>query len=745
MRLRYQLLLAGAVTLVLPLVAYRAVQQMDVALSETRSFELLQKSESSRTLLVHSGLLEELDTAVTHNSTRSLPTDLYAERIRHRTILDGYDDDWINNRLASRSFRYGDNKSTDMHSIGQRLASVKLRLAVDTRNLYLFFEVADDNVVYHDPTTGKLAAGDHVAVYVENRTGGLDTAVFRAVAPGPLFAHRYGRRVDGRRPIVRLHNHRGFWTSVNNGYQLELSIPAPPAGSKIGFAVIDNDNARAQSQDAWIGTIDPAAVALNDAGISGSAAVESMGRMVYPSRAIERLLEDVVPAGSRARLYDTEGWLRADVNQLYRKPVNPALLDPARTHLLNALLYRFFEWIITTQHRLQGVDFPLVNKFELNVEKLEQSVVAAKSHGTGQVTGFAGWNTADTQSVRRYVNLDRDQVMGRMTSVELSGGERFYLLFETNEATANAFTSSAMVRLFSQVTLVSLLVTGCLLLFATWLSWRIRQLTRQARAAVSGEGKHVQRIRASTAHDEIGELSRSFARLVERSAGYTQYLENLASRLSHELRTPLSVVKTSLENIDHNQVDPDAQQLLRRAQSGADQLGTLIRSMSEATRLEQSVQRAEFVEFDVKPWLSNAREAYRGVYPRRRFQLDFQATDAEVYAVPELLQQALDKLVANAVDFSEPHSVIELCTRSRENQLELAIVNEGAQIVEAYADQLFEPMYSERTDPGTEAHLGLGLYIVRLISEAHGGKAWARNLSADKVEVGFSVLDRRGH
>ncbi|MBX2885069.1 MAG: hypothetical protein KTR32_34245 [Granulosicoccus sp.] len=714
MRLRYQLLLAGAVTLILPVVAYHAVQQMDMALGESRAYELLQRSESGKTLIGYSGLLKELsgDSAVYG------PRDLYAERIRHRMALDGYEDDWVNNDLAVRRFKYGDNKSTSIRAGGKRLASVDIRMAVTSSRLHLFLKVIDDNVVYHDPTRGQLSTGDHVSVYIQEEDGDTLSSTFRAVAPGAIVGHRFGPRIDGLRAIQRMEAYRGFWSVTNSGYQLELDIPLPAVGTRFGFAVVDNDRKRATSQEAWIGTVDP-----------GSP--EAMGRLVYQSQPIEKLLNDFVPPGSRARVFDEHGWLRADANKLYQSPKNPALLDPARSNIFNALLYRFFEWILKTQHRINIENFPLENRFSLDTSALVN---------VDSMERYPDWSATDSSSVRRYVNHDRDQVMGRLTTTRAENGKQAYLLFETNEASANAFTSSAMVRLFSRVTLLSLLVAGSLLLFATWLSWRIRQLTHQTRSAVSGDGKFIQQIKPSDAADEIGELSRSFARVLERSAGYTQYLESLASKLSHELRTPLSVVKTSLENIDSAAIDSNAMQLLHRAQGGAEQLSELIRSMSEATRLEQTVQRAEFIRFDAENWLNNARDTYRSIYPQRQFQLRFQAEPKPLYAVPELLQQALDKLVANAVDFSTHNGLITILAESDEHEFELSVINDGPPIDDTLAKTVFEPMYSARKQSsGQEAHLGLGLYIVRLISEAHQGHAWVQNHSGNAVQVGFSI------
>ena len=146
-----------------------------------------------------------------------------------------------------------------------------------------------------------------------------------------------------------------------------------------------------------------------------------------------------------------------------------------------------------------------------------------------------------------------------------------------------------MVRVFSLVTAFSMLVAACLLLFASWLSLRIRSLSSQTRQVVNTDGRFIADVKGTRYRDEIGDLSRDFASLVDRSRGYTQYLESLSAKLSHELRTPLSVVQTSLENIDADDLRSDNRVLVDRAQSGSAQLSSLLRSMSEAARLEQSI------------------------------------------------------------------------------------------------------------------------------------------------------------
>lgn len=736
MKLRSQLLLAAALTLLLPLVAFRAVQQMDVALRDARKFEVSKSINSIGSLLRHSGVLP----TDAENSSAENSRDLYAELIDHKIVLDGYGDDWANLKLRDRLFTFADHKSTKVHNGGGKLAQVRLRMAASEYHLHMLLAVKDQRVRFHKPPmpvvasefsaavdppgTQAIATGDHVIIYLRNSAGEITETVIRAIAPGPVVGRRYGPSKEGVRPIHKVQRVRGYWASTQGGYQLELRLPLPRESDVLGFAVVDIDDHSANSgREAWVGSVDPAMP-------------NEIGRLVYASRRVENLLQEVVPKGSRARVYDIQGRMRADVNRLYERPSNPALLNPARMNLFNALLYRFFEWVITKRENTRTARFAFINPLKIEPRELEKAL---------QEAAITTQKNADLAPVRRYVSPERDQVMGALTPLQSNTKEQLFLLFESNEDTANAFTSSAMVRMFSLVTLIGLLVAITLFTYATWLSWRIRKLSRQAKSAVTGDGRFRQEIIGSSAKDEIGDMSRSISQLVERSAGYTQYLESLASKLSHELRTPLSVVQTSLENMEIKDIEPDDRLLLQRAQGGASQLGVLIRSMSEAARLEQTVQRSEFVSFNPANWLENACAAYQGVYVDYRFKTETntQAT-ASLIAVPELLQQALDKLISNAVDFADPDSTITVTGTDAGNFYEVSVINQGAAIDETQIDQLFEPMFSQRAAQSGEAHLGLGLYIVKLIAEAHDGVAYAQNLTAENsVKISFSVMKRK--
>ncbi|MEO8506990.1 MAG: ATP-binding protein, partial [Betaproteobacteria bacterium] len=94
---------------------------------------------------------------------------------------------------------------------------------------------------------------------------------------------------------------------------------------------------------------------------------------------------------------------------------------------------------------------------------------------------------------------------------------------------------------------------------------------------------------------------------------------------------------------------------------------------------------------------------------------------------PDLIAQMLDKLVANAVEFAAG-GAIDIRLENAGPEVRLAVANDGPPLPEGMAGRLFDSMVSVR--PGGESgapHLGLGLYIVRVIAQFHGGRAEAAN------------------
>ncbi|HET9761858.1 MAG TPA: ATP-binding protein, partial [Casimicrobiaceae bacterium] len=299
------------------------------------------------------------------------------------------------------------------------------------------------------------------------------------------------------------------------------------------------------------------------------------------------------------------------------------------------------------------------------------------------------------------------------------------------EETTNAVLAErnrAFARLFNIVLAALLVGSVALTLYASWLSTRIRRLRDEAEAAIDAHGRVRGELPGSAARDEIGDLTRSFGAALSRLTQYASYQEAMAGRLSHELRTPIAVVRSSVDNLALLALPDDARVYIARAQEGLARLANIITRMTEATRLEESLAEAERERFDLARVIVGCVDGYRAAYPGRVFELRVPSAEASFYGAPELIAQMLDKLCENAVEFAAPGTSIVVALQEDESRFRIAVTNRGPALPETMQERLFDSMVSVRERRGDNGpHLGLGLYIVRLIAEFHGGRAIAAN------------------
>lgn len=310
------------------------------------------------------------------------------------------------------------------------------------------------------------------------------------------------------------------------------------------------------------------------------------------------------------------------------------------------------------------------------------------------------------------------------------------------EETTNSVMSvkSAALERLLLLTLAAFAGAAVLLMaFATRLSVRIRRLRDEAESAIDARGRITRLTAGSNAGDEIGDLSRSFSAVLERLAEHHAYLESMAGRLSHELRTPIAVVRSSLENLKLS--GEDSARYIERAEQGLARLGRILERMTEASRLEQSLSGVERTRYDLSAVVRGCVEGYRLAYPQSAFVLELPPGRLEVQGSPDLAAQLLDKLVENAVDFSHPGPPVRVTLEQTDGQASLTVSNKGPLLPDRMRTRLFESMISVRDAPGAATpHLGLGLYVARLIAQFHGGTIAASNLaSGDGVAVGVRI------
>jgi len=266
--------------------------------------------------------------------------------------------------------------------------------------------------------------------------------------------------------------------------------------------------------------------------------------------------------------------------------------------------------------------------------------------------------------------------------------------------------------------------------FAAWLALRLARLRRASESALTRSGL-VTAFPETRSRDELGDVARSFSTLLARLDAYTDYLRTLAGKLAHEIRTPLTIVRSSLENLEAEPAGDAARAYLARARQGSERLNAILLAMGAASRVEEAIRSAERVDFDLVAVLDSAIAAYRSAFQTRAFASELPPGPIMLHGAPDLIVQMLDKLIDNAVDFSPPEATITVRLRLEPVAVLIEVENPGPPLPAHLRGRLFESLWQSRPDGDSRPHFGLGLYIVRLIAEFHGGEAAATSLPGE--------------
>lgn len=603
---------------------------------------------------------------------------IYVEPFAGNLNLDGYADDWPGYDEANQTRNW------------QRVASGKAgetalqwQAATDRRNLYLLIRVSHRQPVFFNPGSPEQAH-DRLRLWLEPSGGNLaqesgrQSWLLRTPAPGQL----YGLEEKGGQPDYRL---SGFLQGAGDGWQLELKLPMPVDRSRLGFAAL------------W----------GSDQVTGVSTSVDPLPVLVSRNLALERQLEPQLNPGQQARLVEPAGWVIA------RQQADSAVTAPE------------FDSLSPVQ---------VIEKISLNalrgLVRLYQPEPTSIETDTNRVDVEA---LPETSLVRH-----EDDSVWLLTTREVFGGRTLILQQSLDQLLT--LSGSALGSVIARSTLIIVALTLVLLGYASWLSWRITRLQRAVSASIDEDGRITGRVPDARSKDELGQLQRHFSLMVDRLHGYNRYLESFSRRLSHELKTPVAVVRSSLENLNHSDSEEERRQYIERAASATERLRQILHGMSEAARLEQSLDHADKEQFDLAEVAAEATAAYQALDSSHQIRYSGPQAGCKITGSPELMVQLLDKLVDNARDFTPQDGLIEVGLETTSEGLCLSVFNEGSTLPEDTTTDIFSPFVSMR-DGQEQGHLGQGLLIVNLIADYHGAHVEARNRAQGGIDgVCFRVM-----
>jgi signal transduction histidine kinase len=219
-----------------------------------------------------------------------------------------------------------------------------------------------------------------------------------------------------------------------------------------------------------------------------------------------------------------------------------------------------------------------------------------------------------------------------------------------------------------------------------------------------------------------------------------EQLESFAYFVSHELRTPLRAVAgyaNALRDDFGAELPSEAQRLIGVVVNGANRMSRLLEDLLNFSRLGRQEVRKR--EVDVGSIVLTAVEELRPVWEPRHVAIQVGSLP-KAAADPTLLKQVFLNLLGNALKFTRPRTDVRIEVGGRPDAAGTVffVKDNGVGFEMERAGKLFTPF--ERLHLATEFEgTGLGLGIVRMIVERHGGRAWAEG-AVDQGATFFFTL-----
>lgn len=246
--------------------------------------------------------------------------------------------------------------------------------------------------------------------------------------------------------------------------------------------------------------------------------------------------------------------------------------------------------------------------------------------------------------------------------------------------------------------------------------------------------------------DSAAELARTRADLQAERARVQELQNTFVSIVSHELQTPVAIIKGyagTLQRPDTTWSPAVVQRVAATIEAECDRLTRLITDLLDLSRIQAGTVAMAFHPVDLSELLTEVVSFARGRAPERQIVLARLPDLPPVRGDHDKLRMALNNLVENAVKYSPQGGPITAGATLSESEVQLWVRDEGIGVPRGEQERIFDRFHRidtrlSRETPG----VGMGLYICKVIAEAHNGRVWVESAGAGQGSTFFLALPR---
>lgn len=201
-----------------------------------------------------------------------------------------------------------------------------------------------------------------------------------------------------------------------------------------------------------------------------------------------------------------------------------------------------------------------------------------------------------------------------------------------------------------------------------------------------------------------------------------QMRQQMAATVVHDIRNPVQAVLLNAQAIRKiPSLDVLAAKQARLIEENVGRILVLTNRLPEAARIESAQIKLDLKTVDLGKFVEGVVARASGAYPDRRIDIRVSQQSLEVKLDPERMDQVLTNLLDNAAKYSPKDTEIEVSLSVANAGFDISVRDHGPGIEPDDLVHLFEPYKRAAAGQSTVAGLGLGLFIVKGIVEAHAG------------------------
>ena len=300
---------------------------------------------------------------------------------------------------------------------------------------------------------------------------------------------------------------------------------------------------------------------------------------------------------------------------------------------------------------------------------------------------------------------------------------------------------SAVLRIFVLVAFICLLAGFIMIwLLTKRMVTPLQQMSAAAKRFAVGDFSYRVKINSN---DELSDLGYAFNEMADALDKLENSRRSFVANVSHELKTPMTSIAGFIDGILDGTIPKDKQDYyLKLVSDEVRRLSRLVVAMLNMSKMESG-------DFEMKPKNYNITDQI--IHILLTFEQKIEKKNIEirgldnikpyrVNADTDMIYQVIYNLFDNAVKFTNENGYISISLKETGDFVQVSIKNSGEGINKAELSRIFERFYKVDKSRSLDAKgAGLGLYIVKMMVEMHGGRIYAKSDSANEAEFVFTL------